>query len=171
MNIRPATAGDLPEIVRLLADDPLGAGREDFADPLPHAYGSAFDAIGRQEGNQILVAITGGPKDGGPRDGGPKDGGPNGGGRVAGCLQLTFIPGLARLGMTRALIEAVRVDRHCRGEGIGEALFHTAIELAREAGCGLVQLTSDKSRSDAHRFYERLGFVASHEGMKLSLEP
>jgi GNAT superfamily N-acetyltransferase len=93
-----------------------------------------------------------------------------GGNRVVGCLQLTFIPGLTRLGMTRAQIEGVRVEARRRGEGIGEALFHAAIDLAREADCGLVQLTTDQSRPDAHRFYQRLGFVASHQGMKLALD-
>ncbi len=156
MEIRSATHGDLAEIVRLLADDPLGAQRERFEDPLPPAYGSAFDAIAHQHGNQVLVAIAADPKSGD---------------RVVGCLQLTFIPGLARQGMTRAQIEGVRVDAGRRGEGIGEALFHAAIDLARTAGCGLVQLTTDKSRPDAHRFYRRLGFVVSHEGMKLPLDP
>jgi GNAT superfamily N-acetyltransferase len=153
MEIRLATAAELPGIVRLLANDPLGAQRERFEEPLPPAYADAFDAIMRQDGNQVLVAVAPGP---GGHD------------RVVGCLQLTFIPGLARLGTTRAQIEAVRVDQRHRGQGIGEALFRFAIDLAREAGCGLVQLTTDKSRPKAHRFYESLGFIASHEGMKLS---
>ena len=158
MEIRPATTAELPEIVRLLADDPLGAQRERFEDPLPPAYPKAFDAIARQHGNEVLIAVEPKPD-------------PTGGDRVVGCLQLTIIPGLARLGTTRAQIDSVRVDARHRGQGIGEALVHGAIDLAREAGCGLVQLTTDKSRSDAHRFYERLGFIASHEGMKLTLEP
>ena len=149
MTFRTATDADLPAIVRLLADDPLGAKRERFERPLPMAYREAFAAIQAQTGNQILIA---------ERDG-----------RVLGCLQLTIIPGLARLGMARAQIEAVRVDAKARGQGLGEALFHHAIDQARAAGCGLVQLTSDKSRPDAHRFYARLGFQASHEGMKLIL--
>jgi GNAT superfamily N-acetyltransferase len=90
-------------------------------------------------------------------------------GAIVGCLQLTFIPGLARHGMTRAQIEGVRVIRDHRGRGVGEALFRHAIDLARGHGCGLVQLTSDKTRPDAHRFYERLGFVDTHVGMKLAL--
>ena len=106
-------------------------------------------AIARRDGDSIWVAVEGDS--------------------IVGCLQLTVIPGLARQGMTRAQIEAVRVDRDHRGQGIGEALFHLAIDLARDAGCGLIQLTTDKSRPEAHRFYERLGFVASHEGMKLAL--
>ncbi len=146
---RPATEADLPAIVRLLADDPLGATRERFEAPLPEAYGEAFAAIQAQAGNRILVALQDG--------------------RVVGCLQLTIIPGLARLGMARGQIEAVRVDETARGQGLGEALFRHAIDEARAAGCGLVQLTTDKTRPDAHRFYERLGFVASHEGMKLKL--
>ena len=150
MNIRPATKSDIPAIVRLLADDPLGAGRERFDDPLPRAYYDAFDAISTQSGNQILVAVE------------QK--------RVIGCLQLTFIPGLTRRGMTRAQIEGVRVDKTRRGRNSGEAMFRFAIDLARENSCGLMQLTTDRTRPDAHRFYARLGFVASHEGMKLALE-
>lgn len=149
MEIRAAVQSDLAEIVRLLADDELGATRERYEDPLPQAYLDAFSDIQRQVGNSVLVAVD--------HD------------KVIGCLQLTIIPGLARLGMKRAQIEGVRVDREYRSQGIGEALFRHAIELAKEQGCGLVQLTTDKSRPDAHRFYDRLGFVRSHEGMKLSL--
>ena len=106
MDIRPATSTDLPDIVRMLADDPLGAQRERFEDPLPPAYSDAFDAIVRQHGNQILVAVE-----------------PGAGGNdlVIGCLQLTFIPGLARLGTTRAQIDGVRVDARHRGKSIGES--------------------------------------------------
>ena len=147
--IRPATVADLPAIVRLLADDPLGATRERYEEPLPAAYREAFAAVEAQEGNRILVA---------ERDG-----------RVIGCLQLTIIPGLSRLGMSRALIESVRVDRAARGHGLGERLFRHAIDQARAAGCGLVQLTTDKSRPEALKFYLRLGFEASHEGMKMKL--
>ncbi|MEM7221613.1 MAG: GNAT family N-acetyltransferase [Pseudomonadota bacterium] len=144
---RPAEEEDLPAIVRLLATDPLGATRESATEDLPEAYRVAFAAIQAQAGNEVLVA--------------EQDG------QVVGCLQLTIIPGLARRGMTRGQIEAVRIDERLRGQGLGEALFVHAIERAKAAGCGLVQLTTDKSRPDAHRFYERLGFVASHEGMKL----
>ena len=149
MKIRPATRADLPEIVRLLADDPLGATRERAEDPLPAAYEAAFDAMARQDGNQLLVAVI-------------DD-------EIAGCLQLTLIPGISRLGMTRAQIEGVRVSAGRRGAGIGRALFEDAIARARAAGCGLVQLTTDKDRPDAHGFYDSLGFVASHTGMKLAL--
>lgn len=149
MEFRVARRADLPAIVRILADDPLGAARERYAEPLPEAYVAAFEAIGRQDGNEVLVAIVDGV--------------------IAGCLQFTIIPGIARMGATRAQIEGVRVDRARRGQGVGEALVKHAIERARARNCALVQLTTDKSRADAHRFYERLGFVASHDGMKLNL--
>ena len=147
--IRRAYRADLPAIVALLADDPLGRQREDNSDPLPEAYGRAFDDMARQGGNLQLVAETADA--------------------VVGCLQLTVIPGLSRRGMKRGLIEAVRVSAARRGLGIGEQLVRHAIEIARAEGCGLVQLTSDRSRPDAHRFYKRLGFVASHVGLKLDL--
>jgi ribosomal protein S18 acetylase RimI-like enzyme len=149
MEFRTATHADLPSIVRLLADDPLGATRERYTEPLPAPYIAAFEAMEKQGGNEILVAIVDGA--------------------IAGCLQLTIIPGIARMGAIRAQIEGVRVDRTRRSEGVGEALIKHAIERARTRGCTLVQLTTDKSRKDAYRFYERLGFVASHEGMKLDL--
>ena len=149
IELRTARAEDLPAIVHLLADDPLGATRERDEDPLPRAYREAFDSIQAQRGNEIIVAVDSG--------------------HVIGCLQFTIVPGLSRLGMPRGQIEGVRVGRHHRGKGVGEALLRQAIARAREAGCGLVQLTTDKSRPDALRFYERLGFIASHEGMKLSL--
>ena len=147
--IRIATEADLPGIVRLLADDDLGRGRERYADPLPQAYADGFRAMQRQGGNDFLVAEDAG--------------------QVVGCLQLTIIPGVSRMGATRAQIESVRVDRGQRGKKLGEALMQDAIERARSAGCSLVQLTTDKTRADAHRFYERLGFKATHEGMKLAL--
>ena len=149
MEFRKATSADLPAIVKLLADDPLGAKRERAEDPLPRDYRDAFAAIERQEGNSVIVAVENGA--------------------VFGCLQLTLIPGLSRLGMLRGQIESVRVASSQRSHGLGEALFRHAIERAREAGCGLVQLTTDRSRPDALRFYERLGFEASHLGMKLDL--
>ena len=149
MSFRTATRDDLPAIVRMLADDGLGKGREQPVDPLPKAYGEAFDRMAAQPGNDYLLAEIDG--------------------EVAGCLQLTVIHGLSRTGVSRAQIEGVRVAGSYRGKGIGEALFREAIGRAREAGCGLVQLTTDKARPDALRFYEKLGFTASHEGMKLEL--
>lgn len=144
---RRARKEDLPVIVKLLADDELGATRERYEEKLPDEYFEAFAEIDMQKGNQIIVAVDGAS--------------------IIGCLQLTIIPGLARLGMKRAQIEAVRIDRSYRGKGIGELLFKEAISIAKSEECGLVQLTTDKQREDAHRFYDRLGFVASHEGMKL----
>jgi ribosomal protein S18 acetylase RimI-like enzyme len=148
--VRLAVEADLPAVVQMLADDPLGAGRERYADPLPKAYRDAFAAMRAQGGNDLLVAVQDGA--------------------VVGCLQLTIIPGISRLGASRAQIEGVRVAATHRGLGIGELLVHDAIERARHAGCTLVQLTTDTTRTDAQRFYERLGFEATHLGMKLRLE-
>lgn len=150
ITFRRATLADLPSIVALLADDPLGARREDFATPLPQAYADAFAAIDRDPNHELIVV------DSADR-------------RVIGVLQLTFIPGITYRGGWRALIEGVRVAAEFRSGGVGGRLFQWAIQRARERGCRLVQLTSDKARPDAIRFYESLGFVASHEGMKLPL--
>lgn len=148
--IRPAREADLRAIVALLADDPLGAIREENADPLPQAYLAAFRDIAAQRGNVVLVAETAG--------------------EIVGCLQFTAIAGLARRGMKRGQIEGVRVASGWRGRGIGERMVRYAIDRARDEGCGLLQLTTDNTRPDAHRFYETLGFVASHVGMKLMLK-
>jgi GNAT superfamily N-acetyltransferase len=144
VEIRRATASDVPSIVEMLADDPLGARRERPGDP---AYASAFKVID-SDPHQLLVVAADGDD-------------------VVGTLQLTFIPGLSRVGATRALIEAVRVRSDQRGGGLGGQLARWAIETARERGAAVVQLTTDASRKDAHRFYERLGFEATHVGMKL----
>ena len=146
---RKAKREDVPAIVRLLADDPLGAKRERFETPLPESYLRAFEAIDADPNNELVVACIGD--------------------EVVGVLQLTFIPYLTYQGGWRALIEAVRVDAKLRSKGVGKALFEWAIERSRSRGCSLVQLTTDKSRGDAKRFYESLGFSASHEGMKLKL--
>ncbi|MBE1464826.1 GNAT superfamily N-acetyltransferase [Kibdelosporangium phytohabitans] len=146
MQIRRAEAADVPAIVDMIADDQLGANRESPGDP---RYLAAFAQIDADP-NQYLAVLE-------------VDG------KVAGTLQLTFTPGLSRLGMTRATVEAVRVHADHRGSGFGQHLFEWAIAEARERGCGLVQLTTDASRGDAQRFYERLGFEASHIGMKLKL--
>ncbi|GAA4251807.1 GNAT family N-acetyltransferase [Dactylosporangium darangshiense] len=147
LRIRKATEADVPAIVALLADDPLGAGRESPDDLTP--YLRAFAAI-EADANQLLVVAE--------RDG-----------RTVGTLQLSLLPGLTRRGAARGQIEAVRVARDERGSGLGAALMQWAIDEAHERGCQLVQLTSDVSRSDAHRFYERLGFVPTHVGFKLNL--
>lgn len=147
--MRRAAEGDLPGIVAMLADDALGATRENASLPLDAAYTDAFRAIDTDP-NQILAVAT--------RDS-----------ALVGCLQVTFIPGLSRRGAWRAQIESVRVDSSARGSGLGRLMFEWAIDLARDRGCGLVQLTSDSARPAAHRFYESLGFVASHTGFKLTL--
>jgi ribosomal protein S18 acetylase RimI-like enzyme len=149
IQVRLARRADVPAIVRLLADDPIGSTREQPGEPLAQAYWEAFDAIAAQDGNEVLVAEAAG--------------------EVAGCLQLTVIPGLSRTGMKRGQLEGVRVSARHRGRGIGESLVQAAVERAREYGCRLVQLTTDHTRTDAQRFYERLGFEASHIGMKLTL--
>jgi len=148
---RRAVVEDVPAIVRMLADDTLGATRERVESPLPRGYYDAFAAIDRDPNIELIVAESAG--------------------RVVGTLQVTYAPGLSRQGMWRATLEAVRVAATERGKGIGAAMIQDAITRARHRGCGLVQLTSDRSREDARRFYERLGFIHTHVGMKLSLAP
>lgn len=150
MIIRPATADDVPSIVALLADDRLGSTREDLTDLAP--YLDAFVVIAADPHQRLVVAVD----ESDPR-------------RVVGTLQLTIIPGLSRRASTRAQIEAVRVGEAARGSGFGTELIEWAIAQARSLGCGLVQLTTDRSRTDAHRFYERLGFEPTHLGLKLVL--
>ncbi|MFF8906039.1 GNAT family N-acetyltransferase [Streptomyces olivaceoviridis] len=147
LEVRAATADDLPAIVAMLADDPLGAQRESPDDLTP--YRSALERLAADPNQHVVVAV---------RDG-----------RVIGTLQLTIIPGLSHKGATRALIEAVRIHADERGSGLGGRLIEWAIDTSRRLDCQMVQLTSDKTRTDAHRFYERLGFTASHEGFKLRL--
>lgn len=149
IRIDEATIDDLEEVVALLADDVLGATRETSPPPLDPCYVRAFEAIAADPLHSLLVVREAG--------------------RVAACLQLRLMPSLSRRGMLRALIENVRVAKAARGRGLGELLMDAAIERARAAGCGLVQLTTDRQRVDAHRFYERLGFEATHLGMKLKL--
>ena len=149
VTVRVARREDVPAVVRLLADDMLGRHRERVEEPVAPVYLRAFDDMAAQAGNELLVAV---------RDG-----------QVVGCLQLTMVAGLSRAGMRRAHLEGVRVCGRHRGRGIGERLVAEAIASAKAAGCGLVQLTSDATRTDALRFYERLGFKATHVGMKLSL--
>ena len=146
---RQAARADVPEIVALLADDMLGVNREVAGDELEDAYWTAFDAIERMEGAEQWVV---------ERDC-----------RMIGCFQLYFLPGLSLRGGLRAQIEAVRVVADLRGQGLGARIFRWAIDRARDRGCILVQLATNKQRHDAQRFYERLGFKATHEGMKLPL--
>ena len=148
---RGAHDDELTQIVALLADDALGSGREDVGPPMNPRYAEAFAAIQRDP-NQLLAVAD--------RDG-----------VIIGCMQVSFIPGLSRTGMWRGQIESVRVAASHRGGGTGRQFFEWAIEECRKRGCGLLQLTSDKSRPDAIRFYDDLGFTASHEGLKLPLDP
>jgi GNAT superfamily N-acetyltransferase len=150
VRLRRAAASDVDPIVALLADDPLGRSREAWTrdgDLAP--YLAAFALIDADPHQLLLVAELDG--------------------EVVGTMQLTFIPGLSRNGSMRMLVEAVRIAASERGHGLGASMMRWAIEHARARGCAVVQLTSDKSRRDAHRFYDRLGFVASHEGYKLAL--
>ncbi len=147
--IRRANREDLTDIVRLLADDLLGMKREQYENPLPNSYLTAFTEIEADRNNELVVACMGD--------------------EVVGVLQLTFIPYLTYRGSWRALIEGVRIDTRFRSRGFGKALFEWAITRAGGRDCRMVQLTTDKLRPQAKQFYESLGFVASHEGMKLQL--
>ena len=149
-DVRRAVRADVPAIVDLIAADQIGAARDGGADLEP--YERAFDAIDGDPA-QLLVVVT-----------------EPAGGAVVATLQLTVIPGLARRGSRRGQIEAVRVRADLRGRGLGQALMSWAIDEARRRGCTLIQLTSDKRREDAIRFYGRLGFTASHEGLKLRVD-
>jgi GNAT superfamily N-acetyltransferase len=145
--LRDATADDLPVIIALLADDKLGSTREDPQDLAP--YLAAFAELEADRNQRLIVAERGA--------------------EIVGTFQLSFIPGVSQRGLKRAMIESVRVAAAERGSGLGTQMMRWAIDEARQAGCGQVQLTSNAERSDAHRFYERLGFVPSHVGFKLKL--
>jgi len=147
--MRSAVAADLESMIAMLAEDTLGNQREDTRTPLDQAYIDAFDAIAHDPNQLLAVAARGG--------------------RAIGMMQLTFIPGLSRRGAWRGQIESVRVAGAERGAGIGKQMFEWAISECRARGCGLVQLTTDASRTSAHAFYERLGFRASHLGYKLAI--
>lgn len=146
---RIATVDDLPHIVRMLADDFLGEQRERFEDPLPESYVRAFEEIDSDSNNELIVAEIDG--------------------KVVGTLQLTFTPSISFQGGKRATVESVRIDKEMRGAGIGREMMLWASDRARKAGCVSMQLTTNAERLDAHRFYEQLGFKASHVGMKLKL--
>lgn len=149
LKFRQATIKDLPEIVRMLSDDFLGATRERYENPLPESYGKAFEEIEADKNNELIVA--------------EKDG------EIAGTLQITFTPSISFQGGKRAGVESVRVDAQYRGQGIGRELMLFAINRAREEKCVSMQLTTNADRTDAHRFYENLGFKGTHLGMKLKL--
>lgn len=147
---REATPADLPAIVEMLANDPLGSTREQLADPLPDSYLQAFQDIDHDHNNELWLACFADA--------------------VVGVLQLTYIPSLTYQGSYRAQIEGVRIAEAYRSQGLGEHLVQWAVEQAKEKGCRMVQLTTDKTRKDALHFYERLGFKSTHEGMKLHLK-
>ena len=146
---REATAADIPLLVQMLFDDDLGATREDCSLPVNQRYRDAFSSIDRDPNNELVVLEYDN--------------------QVAGMMQLTFIPYLTYTGSWRCVIEGVRIHAHYRGKGLGAKFFHWAIRRAKERECRLVQLTSNKIRVDALRFYQSLGFEATHEGFKLEL--
>jgi len=150
IRFRLAKRADLPSIVRMLADDDLGSQRERYEDPLPEAYSSAFEQIESDPNHELIVA---------EHDG-----------EVIGTLHLMFLPSISFQGGLRAQIESVRVDKRFQSQGIGSAMMGWSIQGAKQRGAHVVQLTTHKTRVDAHRFYERLGFKGSHLGMKLSLK-
>ncbi len=150
MKFRKAIKEDIPKLVEMIADDALGQTRENFQDPLPEVYYDAFQKID-SDPNQELIVLQ------------------DTDGSIIGTLQLSFIQYLTYQGGIRAQIEAVRIRKDKRGEGLGETLFKWAIERAKDRNAHLIQLTTDKKRPEALKFYEKLGFKASHEGMKLHL--
>jgi GNAT superfamily N-acetyltransferase len=152
LRFRLATRADVPSIVRMLADDDLGGQRERYAeaDPLPEGYYSAFELISRDPNHELIVAERNG--------------------EVIGTLHLMFLPSISFQGGLRAQVESVRVDKCIQSQGIGSQMMKWTLERAKRRGAHVVQLTTHKSRLDAHRFYERLGFKGSHLGMKLSLK-
>ena len=156
-NFRQAVRKDLPEIVRMLADDFLGAKRERYETPLPESYLKAFAEIEADKNNELIVAELAG-------------GGSDRGGEIVGTLQITFTPSISFQGGKRATVESVRTDAKRRGQGLGKKLMKWAIERARQEDCLFIQLTTNSERTDAHRFYENLGFKGSHLGMKLRLK-
>ena len=149
-SFRTATREDVEAVVRLLAADGISTGRDAWTDELADGYHAAFDRMTAQGGNRVLVAELDG--------------------RIVGCLQLTLIQGLSRRGVPRAQVEMVRVDESLRGRGIGSALLRHAMDEARADGAGIMQLTTQVVRADAQRFYKRLGFTATHVGMKVALD-
>ena len=147
---RVATRADLPSIVRLLADDDLGSQRERNEDPVPESYYYAYEEIHKDSNHELIVAELDG--------------------EMIGTLHLMFLPSISFQGGLRAQIESVRIDTRYQNRGIGSEIMKWTIERAKVRGAHIVQLTTHKSRADAHRFYERLGFKGTHLGMKLSLK-
>ncbi|MCF7569645.1 GNAT family N-acetyltransferase [Sabulilitoribacter arenilitoris] len=151
MNFRKATRDDIPKIVEMLADDELGKTRENYRIPLPVEYLNAFENIATDQNQELIVVETENSE-------------------IVGTLQLSFIQYLTYQGGIRAQIEAVRIRKDRRGFGIGKAMFKWAINRAKERKAHLLQLTTDKKRPKAVKFYEDLGFKATHEGIKMHFE-
>lgn len=149
LKFREALEMDIPYLVEMLSDDELGAIREDNSSPINQNYLKAFHSIEQDPSNELVVVENSG--------------------EVVGMLQLTFIPYLTHVGSWRCLIYCVRIHSKYRGQGLGNEFFKWAIERAKTKRCNIVQLTSDKQRPDALRFYENLGFEATHEGFKMKL--
>lgn len=147
---RRARRADLPSVVRMLAEDDLGSQRERYEEPLPESYSSAFEQIDNDPNHELIVAERNG--------------------EVIGTLHLMFLPSVSFQGGLRAQVESVRVDKLFQSQGIGSQMMKWAVECARQRGAHIVQLTTHKTRLDAHRFYERLGFKGTHLGMKLNLK-
>jgi GNAT superfamily N-acetyltransferase len=150
IRFRLAKRADLPSIVRLLADDELGSQREQYEDPLPEVYYSAFEQIESDPNHELIVAERNG--------------------EVIGTLHLMLLPSISYQGGLRAQIESVRMDKQFQSRGIGSAMMQWSMQRAKQRGAHIVQVTTHKSREDAHRFYERLGFKGTHLGMKLNLQ-
>jgi len=150
MLFRRAIKADLPAIVRMLADDELGSQREKYQEPLPESYFTAFGQIDKDANHELIVT--------------EKDG------EVIGTLHLMFLPSISFQGGLRAQVESVRVDKKFQNQGMGSQIMEHAIQIAKARGAHVMQLTTHNTRNDAHRFYERLGFKASHMGMKLNLK-
>jgi len=146
---RSATSADLPFMVSLIAGDDVGVQMDDPATPHAAPYEAALAAIEADPNQELFIAEADG--------------------RPVGTFQLTYIPGIARQGMLRGLVEAVHVIPEARNRGYGRQMMAWAVDRCRDRGCGMVQLTSNKLRVDAHRFYRTLGFAQSHEGFKLFL--
>jgi len=146
---RRAVRADLDTLVRLLAEDALGVGREQYSQPLRPGYVAAFDAIDRDDNNLLVVVCLGA--------------------EVVGMMQLTFVPSLTFQGGWRASLDGVRIAQAARSPALGQALIAHAVAVAKARGCHVLQLTTDKAQPQAKLFYERLGFLPSHEGMKLPL--
>jgi GNAT superfamily N-acetyltransferase len=149
LTFRQASQKDLAELIKLLADDELGKTREDISIPINKDYLTAFKKINCDPNNELIVVEENN--------------------KIIGMLQLSFIPYLTHIGSTRCLIEGVRIDKKYRDMGLGTKTFEWAIQYAKDKKCNIVQLTSNKQRKNAIKFYENLGFEATHEGFKLNI--